>query len=370
MSRSLAFAFLCGCLARDLAEGRRQTLRRIARSKAFCWETFAKLAGGTLVAPAVLGAARRNGIDDLLPADVTSFLEGMATLNRQRNEAIRSEMEELAALLNRRGVVPVPLKGGANLLSGLYAASGDRVMVDIDLLVPEAQLIDCVSEMGQHGYQALYDNGYPASHHYSPMARPGSAATVELHARPIADPHAALLSSDEIFATASRTRIGGATLAIPSAQLRIIHSIVHAQLTDHDYLYGRLSLRELWDFALLCESAGDDVNWSEIRQRFVSCGGVTAMDYHVLAAQRLLDARVPRELPIGRLARMLYRIAIWQVSYPGLLALKIRVLRPCLLLRRSLSNALLRKKLLGDLLDPIWYRRHWRYLQDVRTREP
>jgi hypothetical protein len=67
---------------------------------------------------------------------------------------------------------------------------------------------------------------------------------------------------------------------------------------------------------------------------------------------------------------VLYHIAIWQISYPGLLALKIRLLRPCLMLRRSLSNGLLRKKLLGDLCDPAWYRRHWQSLRDVEAHEP
>jgi hypothetical protein len=370
MSRSLAFVFLCGCLTRHLAEARRHEIRQIAQSDDFCWETFVKLAGGSLVAPAVLEAARRNGIDDLLPAEVASFLEGMAVLNRQRNERIRSEAVELAALLNQRGVVPVLLKGGANLLSGLYAGPGDRVMVDIDLLVPESLLVDCASDMREHGYEVVADNGYPASHHYSPMARPGTAAAVELHARPIADPHGGLLSPDEIFATASPMHLGQAILAIPSARARIIHAIAHTQLADHGYLYGRLSLRELLDYALLCETAEDEVDWPDIRSRFEACGGATALGYQALAAQDLLGVRVPCEVRIGKLARMLYRIAIWQVSYPRLLDLKIRLLRPCLLLRRSLSSGILRKKLLGDLRDPIWYRRHWHFLRGTGTHEP
>jgi hypothetical protein len=363
MSRTLAFQFLCGCLARNLTEVRRHELRQIARLEIFPWETFVEIAGSTLVAPALFDATRANGLDDVLPADVVDFLDGMATLNRQRNERIHAEAVDLASMLNEREVVPVLLKGGAHLLSGLHAKSSHRIMIDLDLLVPESRLLDCAAAMRQHGYEMICDNGYPASHHYPPLSRPGGGVAVELHVRPLVDPDGPLLEPDEIFATAHYLHFGRATLAVPSAQARVIHTIVHTQLSNHDYLFGRLSLRELLDYARLCETCQNEIDWVDINSRFAAYRAATALAYQALAARNLLGVLIAADIRIGTLARILYRIAIWQVKYPHLLDFKIRLLSPWLLLRRSLSSVRLRKKLLHNLRDATWYRRHWRALR-------
>jgi hypothetical protein len=362
MSRALAFRFLCGCLAQNVTEARRGELRHIALSDGFPWETFVELAGSSLVAPALLDAARTNGMDDVLPADVVAFLEGMATLNRLRNGRIRNEALEVATILNERDVVPVLLKGGAHLLSGLYAGSGDRIMVDLDLLVPEARLTDCVTAMGEHGYEVVQDNAFPALHHYPPLGRKGGIVTVELHVRPLIDPDGRLLGPDETFATASNLTIGRATLALPSAQARVIHAVVHTQLSNHDYLYGRLSLRELLDYARLCEAHPTEIDWADIRDRFTAHHAATAFGYQALAAQALLGVPIAPEIRIGLLPRVLHRNALWQIRYPGLLDLRVRLLTPWLQLKRALSSKPLRNKLVHDLGDARWYRRHWRAL--------
>jgi Uncharacterised nucleotidyltransferase len=136
MSRAVSFRFLCGCLTQNLSEALRDELRHIALSGSVRWVTFVELASNCLVAPALLAAARENGLDDSLPMDVVAYLEGMATLNRQRNELIRTQAVELASILNDQNVAPVLLKGGAHLFSGLYADPGHRVMIDLDILIP------------------------------------------------------------------------------------------------------------------------------------------------------------------------------------------------------------------------------------------
>jgi ABC-type proline/glycine betaine transport system ATPase subunit len=83
----------------------------------------------------------------VVPADTLDFFDGVATLNRQRNEKIHAEAINLALILNRMDIVPVLLKGGANLLSGLYADSAHRMMTDLDVLVPAQRLLDCVAEL-------------------------------------------------------------------------------------------------------------------------------------------------------------------------------------------------------------------------------
>jgi hypothetical protein len=363
MSRAVSFRFLCGCLTQNLSEALRDELRHIALSGSVRWVTFVELASNCLVAPALLAAARENGLDDSLPMDVVAYLEGMATLNRQRNELIRTQAVELASILNDQNVAPVLLKGGAHLFSGLYADPGHRVMIDLDILIPVDRLFDCASALRRHGYEVLWDNGYPAHHHYPPLGRPGGIVSVELHVEALDYPYERLLGPAEIFKTALTLNCGGASLAVPSPQARTVHAIAHAQLSNHDYVYGSLALRELVDFAHLCRIYKNDIDWADIRRRFAECRAVTALGYHALAAKTLLGVPVDPEVRTSATARVLYRRAAWQVSAPGLLDLGIRLLRPWLLLRRGLSRATLRKRLLQSLCDLTWYRRQWRMLR-------
>jgi len=362
MSRADAFRLLCGCLAQQLTEGLRHELRPLAQSDAISWETFVALASESLVAPLLHQAARDNGISDIFPSDVADYFDGMATLNRQRNDRILAQAIEIGVLLNNLDVVPVYLKGAAHLLAGLYQDSGNRIMVDLDILVPEDRLQDCVAALRQDGYEVLWDNGFPAHQHYPPMGHPERTAAVELHVAALDYPYERLLKTGEIIGSAVRVPCGGPELAVPSLQARVIHVIAHAQLSDHDYLYGRLALRDFVDYAWLYHSSRNDIDWSDICRRFTAARAGTALSYHVNAAQRLLGLPVPDEIHVGPLAKALVDRAIWQIAHPRVLDLGVRLMQPALLLRRSLSEAKLRRRLLTNLRDSDWYRRQLRRL--------
>jgi hypothetical protein len=361
VSRACAFRFLCGCLSLNRSDEQLRALHQSAQGGDFAWETLIELASTTLVAPAFSSALRAKRLEAVVPGDVLDFFDGVATLNRQRNEKIRAEAINLALILNRLDVVPVLLKGGANLLSGLYADSAHRMMTDLDVLVPAQLLLDCVAELRRNGYEVLLDNGYPAHHHYPPLGRAGSVAAIELHAEALDSPYDKLLAPAEIFATTSTLECG-ASLAVPSPACRIVHAITHAQLSDHDYLYGRLPLRELVDLALLDRAFRPQIDWPAIRGRFARCRATTALDFHLLAAERLLGVTIDDEAAKDATARVFCRRAIWQVSHPGARRLSERLLRPWLLLRRTLSRKVLRKRFVRNLRETAWYRRQWRML--------
>jgi hypothetical protein len=313
-----------------------------------------------LVAPAVLDAFRSKDIVDAVPADVVDFFEGIAALNRQRNERLQTEAIELAAILNGVGVVPVFLKGAAHLVSGLYSDPAQRVMVDLDVLVRADRLSDCVACLQANGYKPLTDADFSGHHHHPPLGRPGTIASVELHDEALDLPYRRLLPASEVLASSVLVERGTAKFAVPSGQCRMIHAIAHAQLSDHAYVYGQLPLRELLDFAKLEETFRHTLDWVEIARRFAESGTATALGFHVLAAERLLGVPNEGRVPVSATARAFYRRALWQAGHPAWSRLATRLLRPHLLLCRSLSDAALRRRLLRSLGDASWYRRQWR----------
>jgi hypothetical protein len=363
MSRTAALHFLCGCLSNDRLPGSQDALLRSAQSNSFAWETFVQIASETGVAPAVFHSLQSKNLVSAVPQDVMNFFDGIACLNRQRNGRLLSEATELAAILNQIDVVPVFLKGTAHLLTGLYPDVAERVTSDLDVLVPANRISDCADSLLAQRYDFLCaDLDFSGHHHYPPLSRSGSVAVVELHHELFDLRYRHLLPPAAVFSEAVILEYGAAKLAVPSGQGRLIHAVAHAQLADHAYLYGRFPLRELVDFARLHDAFAHDIDWSELARRFAACGAETALAFHLLAAKRLLNVAIHPSVRVSRTAESLYRRALWQVDRPTLSRIVGRLLRPYFLLWRSLSDAVLRRRLFRNLRNREWWRRRWHML--------
>jgi hypothetical protein len=148
-----------------------------------------------------------------------------------------------------------------------------------------------------------------------------------------------------------------ARLTVPAAWCRLAHCVAHKQFVDHALVYGNLPLRDLLDSALLARS--ENIDFEAIGLRFSSRGARIALAFHLAATQRLLGGKIAEQGLLPWVERMLFRRALFLVAHPRLAAWIKRLLRPWLLLRRSLSHAALRRRLLRNLLNPTWYSRQW-----------
>lgn len=360
MGARASFRFLCALLSFAPPAPRRAALLRTLERDRLSWPWLVRLASDHQVATAVRGAIRRLALEPALPAELVDYFEGMETLNRQRNAALRAEALAAARLLAGIGVEPVFLKGTADLLAGSRDPA-ERFQIDLDLLVPAERLQGCVRHLRQQGYQPQLHSKSPLAHHAPPLWRPGSPAWIELHHVPLAYPATALLPERELSARARRLEIDGVAIRVPAAADRLLHAVAHAGITDLGMAYGRVELRLLQDLGHLAAAAGD-ADWAAVRQRLARCGGSNLLDVHLLAGRRLLAAPLPAPASPSRRARLLAARACWQGSHPRLLATQERLLRPPLLLGRALSHPALRRQLLRNLVDPGWLARHFRRL--------
>ena len=363
MIRSQAFRILCDLLSLDASHECRDRLLHTLTLSGLKWETLIVVANKYRVSPAISNALRRTKTLTLLPPDIVDYFDGIALLNRQRNSAIRAEAIAAARVLNGIGVTPHLLKGGANLLGGLYSDSADRFMMDLDILVPRESLTDCVASLRSRGYATADNAGvHPhLHHHHEPLARAESVASVELHVDPVEFRYNGYLKSKEIFDAAIVMNIDGVRIGIPSPTCRIVQSIVHAELTNHGVIYGTIALREMLDVALLSHAVSNSICWASIRRRFENRGAI-ACRFHLSAARDLLRAKVPDAVDIGRSPELHYRRALWLLDHPRLAHTIIKGLWLLLTLRLSLSYPQLRAGLLRGLGNFNWYRRQWNVL--------
>ena len=143
------------------------------------WQGLSWLAGACLVTPSLAGALQRKGLFDLLPEEVQDYLHTIQSLNRERNQMLREQLIIITEALNRIGIQPVLLKGAITLTSGQYTGAEDRVIGDLDLLVPDSLMETATTALISAGYQED-DNGWQwlmpghaqQHHHGCPLMHP------------------------------------------------------------------------------------------------------------------------------------------------------------------------------------------------------
>jgi hypothetical protein len=188
--------------------------------------------------------------------------------------------------------------------------------------------------------------------------RNSSAAPVDLHREVIGYPNTALLSATEAIEQSVVQDMEGTTVAFPSPTHRIVLNIGHAQLSDHAYAYGHLPLRAFQDFGLLLRHSSGAVDWRLIDEKFAAIGKSGAVDFHCLAAAATLNVQARPDHTPGRVANLRVKRAQLLTRHPTLLRLWFRCVRVALLLRWDLSDEELRARLLRNMRDSGWWRRH------------
>ena len=104
------------------------------------WPRLVTLSGVHLLTPALAPALEHEHLRAAVPDELRDYLAAMHEAATQRNDALRAQLEEVAARLNAIGVVPVALKGAIRLIDGLWPDPALRFMHDLDLLVPDDAL--------------------------------------------------------------------------------------------------------------------------------------------------------------------------------------------------------------------------------------
>ncbi len=122
------------------------------------WAYLLDLAGRHGLLPLAYERLRRLDVD-LIPRDVMGRLRGIYYANLRRIVRLQANLSEAVIALQREGIEPVVLKGGA-LAGTVYPDPGLRPMVDLDLLVPTEAVERAGAALASIGYHL--SEGLPA----------------------------------------------------------------------------------------------------------------------------------------------------------------------------------------------------------------
>jgi hypothetical protein len=257
------------------------------------WECLIRIAEEEMVLPALHARLQELGKLSYLPAEVTDFLSAVEELNEERNRAIFADLATVSALLNNVGIEPVLLKGVGYCLTGVYANPAMRYLMDVDLLIPEAQLPTAVDVLLQNGFDwDRNDQLGRFRHHHPPLRRTGSVS-FELHHTLGMGVCKSLLPASEVLEQSVRQDLEGARVRVPCPEHLMVHLIMHSQI-QHPY-NERIwpTLRAMYDLVLLRHRFDSEIDWSRVERRFrTACqSGLLAM--HLLQVEDVLGAEAP-----------------------------------------------------------------------------
>ncbi len=265
------------------------------------WENVLRLSSAHLATPQLRWALQAQGLFSQLPSDVADYLEAVYTLNLDRNQQCEEQLAQLIPLLNSVGVQPVLLKGAAAIVGGLYPTSGERMITDLDILIPTRKLPEILGKLAEVGYQVHVAKGetvpesvgFDAHHHYPALVSPDWPSSVELHVQPVLLPMVKFLPSEELFRDATPLAWRGGECLFPSRTHFILHSMVHAFLVNVQTELGRVSIRQLFEFVLASQTYAEQIDWSFVKSRFDDLGRSGALREYLALANTCFAFEVP-----------------------------------------------------------------------------
>jgi N-acetylmuramoyl-L-alanine amidase len=268
------------------------------------WDPVLALAGAGGLMPALWSATQRLGLLEPVPDELlerlaespahrhaAAVLQLSHRLNGARNADLVVQLDEASSLLDRAGIPVVALKGIGHLVRGVWPDPADRVMVDLDLLVPTDSAADAQERLIAAGYELVPDHERaPDRHHLNPLRRPDRPGSIEVHVEPLSRGYGRALRASEVFA-AARAVPGHPTVLVPSPTHTAVIALAHAYLADRSWRERTVPLKgvhELWRF-----EAKEPIEWPEVRGLLGRIGHGQLVAEHQVSVFCLLGGRRP-----------------------------------------------------------------------------
>ena len=249
MSYKETLYFIATCLTVSLEDQNRKALEKRLQSNEIDWDAVVKLSTGHYVFPALYCNLKRANFLQYLPQDLVTYMEYITDLNRERNQQIISQAQELNSLLLANNIRPIFLKGTGNLLGGIYDDIAERMVGDIDFLFSKKDYQKAIKVLRKFGYLDVVkrDYDFPMFRHYQSLIKKNSIAAIEIHKELIIEKYANEFKYR--FVEKDSQIINGITVLSFANKLNL--SIIANQINDKGSYYKTISLRNAYDVFLL-----------------------------------------------------------------------------------------------------------------------
>lgn len=357
-------------LSLDIAPGNRELVLQTFRSGKTDWYRFVQTASANRVLQTLYPVLSRHNLLESLPPDLTGHLKMVYDLNVKRNRQILGQVKEINALLNPEGINPLYLKGVGNLLDGLYPDPGERIIQDIDLLVPDEQMEKAAAILSQAGYESRYiynpERKFKAKH-YPRLFKKEAAACVEIHYTPVKIKYRNDFPVEKIELHKKKVSEEYGTCYVMCDEHKLIHNFIHSQLDHHGHFYAMIFLRNMYDALLLSERTDPVKVFADFKKYRRKTAAYLEVMYKTFGITPPVDLQYPplylhlysfrynlnQRVPLAGIISHFFGYSVL-VLIPKTFRSYIK--KPFM----AVADKKLRKHLLQCLKDPQWYRRQWK----------
>ncbi|MEK6787582.1 MAG: nucleotidyltransferase family protein [Pseudomonadota bacterium] len=217
---------------------------------------------------ALLGRAILDGRLLAVPEPVRSDLVHAARLNGERNQQFQRELLQLIALCSSLGIRPVLLKSTALLLNPREHYLTDRLIGDLDILLPEQDIATLADALRARGFinEASAEADSAWLKHYPRLAADDHLAPIEIHRNLAEVAWRDVLPGQLAVRNAWRLMVSAEAAGL-SAEDRLLHSFIHDQLDNRGWWQAKVELRGAFDAAHELMHAGRAYDWQYLEQQ-------------------------------------------------------------------------------------------------------
>jgi hypothetical protein len=268
--------------------------RALIAAESIDWDDFFALANAHGVVSLCHRALSRISPHSL-PPDMHTRLQRAAMNMAMRNLEMTTELIRVSSLLERDGVQVITYKGPT--LSALaYGGVGVRHFTDLDVIVPESQLVQAKTALTGIGYtpfsdpehRAVQQEDHDRSYQGYDLISPNQRIAVDLQMRFGLRFSSFSLPFETLWAGRGQVQFGDRTVNIPSMEDYLLALCAHG--TQHRW--GRL--KWVCDLAELGRDAR--ISWEVVFQRAEAMRITRMVIIGVLLAHEALDMPLPQSI--------------------------------------------------------------------------
>lgn len=213
-------------------------------------------------------------------------------------------------------------------MTEIMADPGDRMMVDLDLLVPPEDGESLFQELLSIGYCYVDPDHVSGGHHFTPLGRADCVAAIEVHTGLTAQGEPQWTTFEDLLRKSSPITVNDYGFRVLDPSHAVFYTLFHSEIHHEFYARGNLSIRSMSDFAELDFHHSNRVDWGEIRDISRKCGVEHVVRDYLFAANRLFGTEIPRGLlPTLRTRLHFYRCLTKPLRLPHYLRVKQSVAR-------------------------------------------
>ena len=253
--------FIAKCLTVSLEAKNRQEIKKQLKSTSIDWDAVVKVSTAHYVFPALYCNLKRADFLQYLPQELVSYMENITNLNRERNQQILHQANDLNSLLLANNIRSIFLKGTGNLLAGIYDDISERMVGDIDFIFSKEDYPKAITILREFGYSKVNKREYydPSEKHYRRLQKESNIAAIEIHSRLLVIKR---YDYEFNYSFVEKNSQIINDFAVLSFSNKLNLSIIANQINDHGFYFKTMALRNAYDVFLLSKKTNtkDAVN--------------------------------------------------------------------------------------------------------------